>query len=54
MTRNTQEYIDRIINKEKQFTLNLKDQKLSGAMNLKEFTNLVSIEGSGNEFTDLD
>jgi hypothetical protein len=54
MTRNAQEYIDRIINKEKQFTLNLKDQKLSGIMDLREFTNLVSIQASGNEFTDLD
>jgi hypothetical protein len=54
MTRNAQEYIDRIINKEKQFTLNLKDQKLSGTMDLKEFANLASIQASGNEFTELD
>ena len=53
MTRNAQEYIDRIINKGKQFTLNLKDQKLSGEMNLKEFTNLISIQVDGNEFADL-
>jgi len=54
MTRNAQEYINRIINEEKQFTLNLKDQKLSGEMDLKQFTNLVSIQVGGNEFTDLD
>jgi hypothetical protein len=54
MTRNAQEYIDRIINKEKQFSLNLKDQKLTGEMDLKEFSNLVSIQAGGNEFTNLD
>jgi hypothetical protein len=54
MTRNAQEHIDRIINKGTQFSLNLKDQKLTGEMDLKEFTNLVSIQASGNEFTDLD
>ena len=54
MTRNAQEYIDRIINKEKQFSLELKDQKLSGEMDLKEFTNLMSIKASGNEFTNLE
>jgi len=54
MTRSVQEYIDRIINKEKQFTLNLKDQKLSGEMDLKEFISLVSIQAGGNEFTNLD
>lgn len=54
MTRSAQEYIDGIINKEKQFALNLKEQKLSGEMDLKEFTNLVSIQVGGNEFTDLD
>lgn len=53
MTRNAQEYIDRIINKEKQFTLNLKDQKLSGEMDLKGFASLVSIQVDGNEFADL-
>ena len=53
MVRNAQEYIDRIINKEKQSTLNLKDQKLSGEMNLKGFTNLVSIKADGNEFVNL-
>ncbi|CAI2168107.1 10248_t:CDS:2 [Funneliformis geosporum] len=46
MTRNAQEYIERIINKEKQFTLNLKDQKLSGEMDLNQFTSLVSIQAS--------
>ena len=54
MTRNAQEYIDKIINKERQFILNLKDQKLSGEMDLKEFTSLVSIKSDGNEFTNLD
>ncbi|MCE8159079.1 MAG: leucine-rich repeat domain-containing protein [Candidatus Moeniiplasma glomeromycotorum] len=53
MTRNVQEYIDRIINKGTQLSLNLKDQKLFGAMDLGKFTNLVSIQASGNEFTDL-
>jgi hypothetical protein len=54
MTRNAQEYIDRIINKEKLFTLDLRNQKLSGTMDLKEFTSLVSIKADGNEFTSLD
>ena len=47
------EYIDKIINKEKQITLNLKDQKLSGEMDLKEFTNLANVQADGNEFTSL-
>jgi len=53
MTRNAQEHIDRIINKGKQFVLNLKDQRLSGEMNLKEFTSLASIQVDGNEFASL-
>jgi len=54
MTRNAQEYIDRIINKEKQLVLNLKDQRLMGEMNLGDFTNLISIKADGNEFINLD
>lgn len=54
MIRSAQEYINEIINQEKQYTLNLKDQKLAGEMNLKEFTNLTSIKADGNEFASLD
>ena len=54
MTRSAQEYIDKIISKEKQFTLDLKSQKLSGTMDLKEFTSLMSIKADGNEFASLD
>ena len=54
MTRSAQEYISKIISKETQTILNLKDQKLTGEMDLKEFTSLVSIKADGNEFTSLD
>ena len=54
MTRSAQEFIDRIINRETQTILNLKDQKLAGEMDLKGFASLVSIKADGNEFTGLD
>ena len=54
MTRNAQEYINKIISKGTQTTLNLKDQKLTGEMDLKEFTSLISIKADGNEFSNLD
>jgi len=54
MTRDAQDFINRIESKKTQFTLNIKDQKLAGEMDLKEFANLVSIKADGNEFTGLD
>ena len=51
MARDAQNYINEIINKDKQFTLNLSKQELVGDMNLAEFTNLISIKVDGNEFT---
>ena len=54
MTRSAQNYINEIINKNKQFTLNLSKQELSGDMNLAEFTNLISIKADNNNFTDCD
>ena len=54
MARNAQEFINGIINKNKQFTLNLSKQELTGDMNLVEFTNLTSIKADGNEFTNCD
>ncbi|KLL01676.1 MAG: hypothetical protein MRERC_11c030 [Mycoplasmataceae bacterium RC_NB112A] len=54
MARNAQNFIDAIINKNKQFVLNLSKQELTGSMNLVEFTNLVSIKADGNEFNNCD
>jgi hypothetical protein len=53
MTKEAQEYIDIIKNKGNQYTLNLSKQELKGEMDLKEFTNLASIQADGNEFTSL-
>ncbi|RHZ35568.1 hypothetical protein [endosymbiont GvMRE of Glomus versiforme] len=54
MTRDAQEYVNKIINKEKQYTLNLSKQELAGEIDLRGFTNLTSIKADGNEFTSLD
>lgn len=54
MVRNAQEYINNIINKRDLYSLDLSRQELSGAMDLKEFTNLVNIIADVNEFTNLD
>ncbi|WNE40969.1 MAG: hypothetical protein mread185_000426 [Mycoplasmataceae bacterium] len=52
--KKAQEIIDTIINKQKNYSLNLSNQDLTGEMNLSEFANLTKISADGNHFDNLD
>src|SRR5436305_8560296 len=54
MNNKAQSHINEIIKKDKMFYLDLCNRDLAGEMNLKDFTNLKSLNASNNKFTNLD
>ena len=51
---NAQSHINEIIKKDKIFYLDLCNRNLVGEMNLKDFTNLKTLNASNNKFENLD
>lgn len=54
MTNEAQKFIERMKNKEMLTYLELSNQELEGNMDLKEFTNLVSVNAYKDKFSNLD
>jgi hypothetical protein len=51
---NAQSHLNQIIKKERMFFLDLCNRNLAGEMDLKDFTNLKSLNASNNKFENLD
>lgn len=53
MTRDAQEYINELVNKDRIYYLDISNRNLTGYPNLGDFTTLKNINASNNKFTDL-
>jgi len=54
MNNNAQNHLNEIIKKDKIFYLDLCNRNLEGNMDLKDFTNLKTLNASNNKFENLD
>jgi len=54
MNNNAQNHLNEIVKKDKIFYLDLCNRNLAGEMDLKDFTNLKTLNASNNKFENLD